>query len=120
MRDDDPRLERSQPEACLIGKRLRADEAPDREGDGLSVGVERPRGVRPARLRWVAKRSRGDPQRFDQCVAARLAELDVEPEEASLRAQGGDARSLIGIEPVQDFDHALADYGRLRTAQQRA
>ena len=113
-------LERSQPEAGLVGTRLGADVAPEREGDGLSVGVERPRGVRAARLRWVAKRARGDPQRFDQCVAARLAELDVEPEEASLRAQGGDALSLSGIEPVQDLGHALAGYGRLRTAQQRA
>ena len=49
--------------------------------------------------------------------ASRLvSELDVEREEASLRAQGGDALSLSGIEPVQDFDHALADYGCLRTA----
>jgi hypothetical protein len=50
----------------------------------------------------------GYRQRFDEIVVRRLAERGVDPEEAPLRAQRVDTRSLRRIEPGQDVGHALA------------
>jgi hypothetical protein len=65
--------------------------------------------VSVAGSRQRAKRALRNTQRLDEIVAAGLAERGVEPEEAALGAEGGDARLLGGIEPVEDVRHALAD-----------
>jgi hypothetical protein len=106
-RDHDPHLERSQPEGGVLGQRLGVDVAAEREGDRLPVGVEGPRGGCALGARQSTKRPLGYRQRFDEIVVGRLAERGVDPEEAPLRAQRVDTRSLRRIEPVQDVCHAL-------------
>jgi hypothetical protein len=108
-RDHDAHLDWSQPVGGLVGRRLTLDVAPEREGDGLSVGVEHPHGVSVAGPRQSAKGALGNTQRLDETVAARLTEGDVEPEEAALGPEGGDPRLLRRIEPGEDVRHALAD-----------
>ena len=65
-----------------------------------------------------AQRALGNPERVGQIVAARLAERDVEPEEAPLRAQCGDTLSLDGVEPVEHLGHGLSDYEANRRSKQ--
>jgi hypothetical protein len=105
-------LERSQAVRGLAGRRLRFDIAAEREGDGLSVSVERPRARDLARTGQSLKGALWNPQRFAQIIKGRLAEGDVEPVEASLRAQCGDAFSLGSVEPVEDLRHGPSDSAR--------
>jgi len=51
---------------------------------------------------------RGRVQRGREVVTARLAQRHIEPEEAPLRAQGGDTLSPSGVEFVEDLRHGLA------------
>jgi len=44
-----------------------------------------------------------------------LGERRIEPEEAPLRAQGGDALTTAGVEFVEDLRRGLAAWGRRRT-----
>jgi len=50
----------------------------------------------------------GRVQRGREVVTARLAQRYIEPEEAPLRTQGGDALPLAGVECVEDLCHGLA------------
>jgi len=50
----------------------------------------------------------GRVQRGDEVIMARLGERRIEPEEAPLRAQGGDALTTAGVEFVEDLRHGLA------------
>ena len=47
-------------------------------------------------------------QRLHEKLAARFAECDVEPEEAPLRSQCGDALALGCTEPVEELRHSCA------------
>ena len=104
--DHDPDLERSQAVRGLACRRLRVDVAAQREDDGLPVGVESARGGGVGGIRQSAKGAVRNRQRVEQVITARLAERDVEPEEAAFRAQGSDALALLGVKPVENVAHS--------------
>jgi hypothetical protein len=117
-RDDDVDLDGPQtvPRRALF--RLELDVAAKREDNGLSVSVEGPRGVAAASAPQSAQRALRNPERLDQPFAARLAERDVQPEEAALGAQCGHTLSLGGAEPVEDLRHGLSGYEATRRSEQ--
>ena len=79
--------------------RRKLDIAAKRQDDGLSVSVERPRGVAAEGAPQRACRALVNPERVDHIRAARLAERHVEPKEARLGSQRGDTLSLGGVDP---------------------
>jgi hypothetical protein len=96
------------------------DIAAKREDDGLGVDVEDPRGVAVALPLQRPKRGLRDPERLHQIFATRLAERDVEPEEAPLCPQCGDALALGGMQPADYLRHGVSAYGPRRTSGQPA
>ena len=102
-RDHDAHLDWSQPVGGLVGRRPTLDVAPEREGDGLSVGVERPRGVSVTGPRQSAKGALGNTQRLDETVAARsLSETSSQKKRPSARRAATRA-CCAGSSPLRTF-----------------
>ena len=110
--DQDVDLERVQAVGGLAGRRMRPDIAAEREDDGLPIGLKRPRGGAVAEFPKCAHRALGNRQRGGHVIEARPVERDVEPEEATLRAQCGDPLSRGVVEPVEDLCHGDLRPGR--------
>ena len=84
----------------LLGRTLHRDIASEHKVDGLPVGVD---------ARRTSNRPLGDPERVHQLFAARLAERGIQPEEAPLSAQCGNALSVAGVKPGQDLRHGPSE-----------
>ena len=98
----------------LLRRPLGLDVAAEREDQGLSVPRATSVRRRCRRTRPEPQGTLGNPQRFDEILAARLAERDIEPEEAPFSAQSSDTLSLGDAESGEYLRHP-PDYGCRRT-----